>query len=110
MVSDNTLCDVSAEEVLILVVMEDGLRQHLNETDNGRLSLNPCCNGRWSPTNGIQDLLEEFGEVLILVVMEDGLRLQAVTIPSKHAVLILVVMEDGLRPFISTSKTTPKAS
>ena len=38
-------------EVLILVVMEDGLVHGMTEvivTDDG--GLNPCCNGRWSRT------------------------------------------------------------
>ena len=36
------------------------------------MSLNPCCNGRWSRTNGNEDKAKQH-YVLILVVMEDGL-------------------------------------
>ena len=43
------------------------------QTQMPLLSLNPCCNGRWSLTWGLYDLSETFDEVLILVVMEDGL-------------------------------------
>ena len=83
--------------VLILVVMEDGLRG-VNDLDRIEfLCLNPCCYGRWSQRGEIgvswieDDSLNpccygrwsqsesgeiEFDpmEVLILVVMEDGLR------------------------------------
>ena len=85
-----------SDNVLILVVMEDGLwltpkwwartRKGLNPCCNGRwslteyvfhnltewMSLNPCCNGRWSLTETkFYDLQDTW--VLILVVMEDGL-------------------------------------
>ena len=86
------------------------------------LSLNPCCNGRWSQTDP-EDPYADI-DVLILVVMEDGLRLMSTNKQVKRwtrlnpccngrwsqtqsknlrgsmalAVLILVVMEDGLRP------------
>ena len=61
--------------VLILVVMEDGLRVRLVNTESGVYCLNPCCYGRWS-----QKIIFGIGFalicicVLILVVMEDGLR------------------------------------
>ena len=46
-------------KVLILVVMEDGLV--LLSTSNCRLmqclSLNPCCNGRWSRTRPYKTIL-----------------------------------------------------
>ena len=52
--------------------MEDGLRP-IRRTENGfETSLNPCCNGRWSQTDGEWTI--EAYHVLILVVMEDGLR------------------------------------
>ena len=105
--------------VLILVVMEDGLRlkkqmeereRSLNPCCNGRWSptiyhhfvmmlprrLNPCCNGRWSPTK-LFSTKEKLIEVLILVVMEDGLRQKTIMETRRDYVLILVVMEDGLR-------------
>ena len=37
------------------------------------ISLNPCCNGRWSRTNEAIIFENEKTPVLILVVMEDGL-------------------------------------
>ena len=36
--------------VLILVVMEYGLRPHLMKLKPSTTSLNPCCNGIWSQT------------------------------------------------------------
>ena len=61
--------------VLILVVVEDGLRDvswQLDRKFKGE-GLNPCCCGRWSQslTLGQNGL---FYDVLILVVVEDGLR------------------------------------
>ena len=62
--------------VLILVVMEDGLRVCSVLLDLlHKLSLNPCCYGRWSQRTSSSSLTEQRQEqVLILVVMEDGLR------------------------------------
>ncbi len=60
--------------VLILVVMEDGLRLIMKTSNKtNKVSLNPCCNGRWSQTNIEEEVLNG-AKVLILVVMEDGLR------------------------------------
>ena len=110
-------------QVLILVVMEDGLwrksvsynsrnQWSLNPCCNGRwsltslcglmtrlsLCLNPCCNGRWSLTLEREALKKTMLAVLILVVMEDGLwhMMVAYIYYEFIAVLILVVMEDGL--------------
>ena len=46
------ICCLSATlKVLILVVMEDGLRRGVKYICNAfSLRLNPCCNGRWSQT------------------------------------------------------------
>ena len=45
------------ESVLILVVMEDGLWQGREiPIRKGVLSLNPCCNGRWSLTAKLKNL------------------------------------------------------
>ncbi len=103
MVSDNKARKQSSsvsQRVLILVVMEDGLRPN----KDGEVlwnCLNPCCNGRWSQTN--KDEVTCIVMVLILVVMEDGLRHFKLIISNllmSLRVLILVVMEDGLRlPF-----------
>ena len=62
------------DAVLILVVMEDGLRGRTQLQGRGKV-------------------------VLILVVMEDGLRVTSIEVNERVArqVLILVVMEDGLR-------------
>ena len=85
--------------VLILVIMEYGLRQQfnclafetgLNPCCNGiwpqtaattkpcavSARLNPCCNGIWPQTCKKRELIE-LCKVLILVVMEYGLRLDA---------------------------------
>ncbi len=60
--------------VLILVLMEDGLRERLCESrDFCFKSLNPCFNGRWSASI-LKLYANNFVEVLILVLMEDGLR------------------------------------
>ena len=58
--------------VLILVVMEYGLRL-LRNRYNVTPGLNPCCNGIWSQTTAEADVIKEY-VVLILVVMEYGLR------------------------------------
>ena len=42
--------------VLILVVMEDGLRRARHHQSLRRLGLNPCCNGRWSQTKTVSCL------------------------------------------------------
>ena len=60
-------------EVLILVVVDNGLVQLLQVLNVIPLCLNPCCSGQWSRTR-----LGEFGkqmvfEVLILVVVDNGL-------------------------------------
>ena len=41
---------IFTSEVLILVVMEYGLRRFLFRRTRIILSLNPCCNGIWSQT------------------------------------------------------------
>ena len=112
------------DKVLILVVMEDGLRGLSGSTNNkSNNSLNPCCYGRWSQRIEELDLDNDPDYyVLILVVMEDGLRVKHYGIfgqtphrlnpccygrwsqspvvelsELEETVLILVVMEDGLR-------------
>ena len=48
-------------EVLILVVMEDGLRVEFNDSFPAIISLNPCCYGRWSQSeteNGVSYRVE----------------------------------------------------
>ena len=62
--------------VLILVVVEDGLRPCHNYDYRQDLikSLNPCCSGRWSATHWHVHLQGLLYPVLILVVVEDGLR------------------------------------
>ena len=63
-----------AEVVLILVVVEYGLRQ-TGTVRNRMRSLNPCCSGIWSETCMINSMWSELCLVLILVVVEYGLRL-----------------------------------
>ena len=63
------------QNVLILVLMEDGLRGIVTSTVTRNLtSLNPCFNGRWSASNLLIIDKESGSIVLILVLMEDGLR------------------------------------
>ena len=62
--------------VLILVLVEDGLGRLLSEAtlDTIGMTLNPCCDGRWSRTLlSILNKLFRLFNVLILVVMEYGL-------------------------------------
>ena len=55
--------------------MEDGLvRCNQDGIDSIHISLNPCCDGRWSRTPTDFKLVFH-NDVLILVVMEDGLVL-----------------------------------
>ena len=50
MVSDRLFEESGDIMVLILVVMEDGLRQWDPAIGDYSSGLNPCCNGRWSQT------------------------------------------------------------
>ncbi len=69
----------------VFIVHEDGL--------------NPCCNGRCSPTIKRPAVLQVVANVLILVVMEDAPRQEHLEAASHfRPVLILVVMEDAPRP------------
>ena len=63
--------------VLILVLMEDTLRDRKNKKKFGSKSLNPCFNGRYSQRidKKISDIISA---VLILVLMEDTLRVYKV--------------------------------
>ena len=61
-------------EVLILVLMEDGLRDKNKTMNNLELSLNPCSYGRWSQSMKTLAQMRQRHFVLILVLMEDGLR------------------------------------
>ena len=61
--------------VLILVVVEDGLRGvEACEKITKWACLNPCCCGRWSQRFKRRYFLCFERKVLILVVVEDGLR------------------------------------
>ena len=44
-------------EVLILVLMEDTLRVHVDTEQQNKLSLNPCFNGRYSQRRCISQML-----------------------------------------------------
>ena len=58
--------------------MEDGLVLYsIDYIVSTILSLNPCCNGRWSRTD-FKATTESLKKVLILVVMEDGLVLDLI--------------------------------
>ena len=61
--------------VLILVLMEDALREvKISEVVGSEGGLNPCSNGRCSARTTMQVVAEENTIVLILVLMEDALR------------------------------------
>ncbi len=84
--------------VLILVVMEDAPRQEIIGIFKIFFeSLNPCCNGRCSPT------IEEIGEELMYLSLNpccNGRCSPTILHPcngSIRVVLILVVMEDAPR-------------
>ena len=67
---------LTRDQVLILVVMEEGQRPRWHLALKVPLcSLNPCCNGRGSKTVSF-GLLPGAVTVLILVVMEEGQRPQ----------------------------------
>ena len=85
-------------KVLILVLMEDTLRDKVMNAMNNFSGLNPCFNGRYSQR--LSDLKEKSDilRVLILVLMEDTLRASLLSAgQSFKVVLILVLMEDTLR-------------
>ena len=86
--------------VLILVLVEDGLRDMVLVATNMLLpGLNPCSCGRWSQSLKIYKYETSFCFVLILVLVEDGLRVSQGKAPAQcgELVLILVLVEDGLR-------------
>ena len=71
------------EPVLILIVMEHGLRQAKWLWTLLENCLNPYCNGTWSPTSfkGGDGTIKE---VLILIVMEHGLRHSFASVASEN--------------------------
>ncbi len=92
--------------VLILVLMEDALRED-NQTpeQSPEKGLNPCSNGRCSARFNNQYSLNDFKAVLILVLMEDALREIVQPLNNESLwVLILVLMEDALREVKRRSK------
>ena len=48
---------VEIKDVLILVVMEDGLVHIYSVDTDSCVGLNPCCNGRWSRTRPYKTIL-----------------------------------------------------
>ena len=75
---------VSFHAVLILVVVDDGLVLPLSLLLILFLTrLNPCCSGRWSRTILANNLSSAKCRVLILVVVDDGL------VPSVYARSVL---------------------
>ena len=65
---------VSADEVLILILLEYGLRLQFSLSQNGWLGLNPYSIGIWSATPDSRQTVGK-GGVLILILLEYGLRL-----------------------------------
>ena len=86
-------------DVLILVLVEDGLRaKHAEYCRVAWQRLNPCSCGGWSQRINVVLLLGACARVLILVLVEDGLRgFDYGDKQDNKDVLILVLVEDGLR-------------
>ena len=86
-------------EVLILVLVEDGLGEvffRYGETTVW-LCLNPCFSGGWSRSAAKAGDVLDLQTVLILVLVEDGLgEFKEELLQQINAVLILVLVEDGL--------------
>ena len=84
--------------VLILVLMEYGLRDRLSTDWDFFQCLNPCFNGIWSARLDSSRRYPKDEAVLILVLMEYGLRGSYTRTRCTYIiVLILVLMEYGLR-------------
>ena len=84
-------------QVLILVVMEDGLGvQEIHSHRKNRRRLNPCCNGRWSRSREIVELRKIIRSLNPCCNGRWSRRSSSSTNATMRAVLILVVMEDGL--------------
>ena len=62
------------KSVLILVLMEDTLRDDFSAEPSGEWCLNPCFNGRYSQRKKSSGRRSKNLIVLILVLMEDTLR------------------------------------
>ena len=86
-------------EVLILILLEYGLRQHTKATHLAtRPRLNPYSIGIWSATAHLLICLFSSLNVLILILLEYGLRLcRSSRCGWLCAVLILILLEYGLR-------------
>ena len=99
-------------DVLILVVVEDGLVQLISaksEWSMGVLILVVVEDGLVQLTERAAG--EEYEAVLILVVVEDGLvHIKYESNNRKRKVLILVVVEDGLVPSILYWRCEPSIS
>ena len=99
----NTVNDyvIEISNVLILVVMEDGLRdrEHKLYEDIIKFVLILVVMEDGLRGGHCKDIQAGEPDVLILVVMEDGLRemVKKLLADLHDGVLILVVMEDGLR-------------
>ena len=63
-----------APQVLILVLVEDGLRVSNKNGRKPNMGLNPCSCGRWSQSLCLMLIGQQIHDVLILVLVEDGLR------------------------------------
>ena len=70
--------------VLILVLMEDTLREKKVRVEDPKNRLNPCFNGRYSQRKRESIYQSAIFEVLILVLMEDTLRALALDVMNKR--------------------------
>ena len=72
------LGEALVENVLILIVVDDGLVLSLEEMKSAANGgLNPYCSGRWSRTK-LAACGRKFSIVLILIVVDDGLVLDLI--------------------------------
>ncbi len=70
-------------DVLILVVVDNGLVLNFIDANNGFTRLNPCCSGQWSSTPSQRYECASDSWVLILVVVDNGLVLSLLMVPKQ---------------------------
>ena len=94
--------------VLILILLEYGLRHIRNQTKRRvHYSLNPYSIGIWSATFLHKVSIME-KKVLILILLEYGLRQNKTALSARtRLVLILILLEYGLRPITDLTGVRP---
>ena len=80
--------DALGFEVLILVLVEDGLGEVISSDFSAKYTgLNPCFSGGWSRSIKCTEAQYNLDIVLILVLVEDGLGETDKTIQSIHSLV-----------------------